>query len=62
MEWMKKCESVDETNGQRHRRRYEAAGRDNQPDEEYVLGHRTSVAKSCAGVQAEALIAHKRFL
>ena len=58
MEGMNKTESVDETAGQSNWGRYQAACRNNQADEEYVLSHTSSVREERVAVQAEVIMAY----
>ena len=58
MEGVNETESVDETAYQSNWRRYLAACRNNQADEEYVLSHTSSVREERVAVQAEVIMAY----
>jgi len=58
MKGMNEAESVDETGRQSNWRRYLAACRNNQADEEYVLSHTSSVREERVAVQAEVIMAY----
>jgi hypothetical protein len=55
-------ESVDDAAHQCNGRRHKAARGENQSDEEYILGHTSSVAEDFAHVQAVVLMPHLRNL
>jgi len=59
---MNEGESVDDAAHQCNRRRHEAGCSEDHPDEEYVLGHASSVGEKRAHVQAVVLMPHLRNL
>src|ERR1022692_2979930 len=62
MKRMNETETVDETAGQCNWWRHQAAGRNNQSDEEYIFGHISSVPEERVVVQAEVLMSYLRIL
>ena len=59
---MNEGESVDDAAHQGNRWRHETTRREDHSDEEYILGHRSSVAEEIALVQAVVLMPHLRNL
>ena len=62
MKGMNETEPINQPASQCNGGRDEPAGGKNQTDEEYILGHLSSVREKCVAVQAEVIMANLRFL